>query len=163
MVVPVDDAAAARPPPLAKAAGVAAIVMGATTTVRSATFFTKFCQRTWGVKGILFLCSWTRPKVSKATPLSAIGAATSAVVPHLGDRGACRRRSCSATAAPREGARRRGHGNGRHHPRPQRSFFPPNSDQRATLFPFPKLCSWTSPAASKPRRPPRRRQASRPW
>ena len=42
---------------------------------------------------------------------------------HLGDRGAYRRHSCSATAAPREGARRRGHGDGRHHPRPQRSFF----------------------------------------
>ena len=27
---------------------------------------------------------------------------------HLGDRGACRRRSYSATAAPREGSRRRG-------------------------------------------------------
>jgi len=36
---------------------------------------------------------------------------------HLGGRGACRRRSCSATAAPREGARRRGHADGRHHPR----------------------------------------------
>ena len=36
---------------------------------------------------------------------------------HLGDRGACRRRSRSATAAPREGGRRRGHADGRHHPR----------------------------------------------
>ena len=35
---------------------------------------------------------------------------------HLGGRGACRRRSCSATAAPREGARRRGHADARHHP-----------------------------------------------
>ena len=49
-------------------------------------------------------------EISKGTR----GAMTGA---HLGDRGACRRRSCSATAAPREGGRRRGHGNGRHHPR----------------------------------------------
>ena len=68
---------------------------------------------------------------------------------HLGGRGACRRRSCSATAAPREGGRRRGHGDGRHHPRPQRSFFSPNSDRRVTFFQLPKLCSWTSPTASK--------------
>ena len=53
---------------------------------------------------------------------------------HLGDCAACRQRSCSATAAPREGARRRGHGDGRHHPRPQRSLFSPNSDRRVTLF-----------------------------
>ena len=52
---------------------------------------------------------------------------------HLGGRGAGRRRSCSATAAPREGARRRGHADGRHHPRPQRSFFSPNSDRRVTF------------------------------
>ena len=37
-------------------------------TVRSAAFFTKFCQRTWDVKGYPFLCSWTRPNVSKPAP-----------------------------------------------------------------------------------------------
>ena len=59
---------------------------------------------------------------------------------HLGGRGAGRRRSCSATAAPREGARRRGHGDGRHHPpRPQRSFFPPNSDRHVTFVPVTKI------------------------
>ena len=42
---------------------------------------------------------------------------------YLGGRGARRRRSCSATAAPREGGRRRGHRDGRHHPQPQRGFF----------------------------------------
>ena len=68
---------------------------------------------------------------------------------HLGDHGACRRRSCSATAAPREGGRRRGHGDGRHHPQPVAQLFPPNSDRRVTLFPLPKLCSWTTPTASK--------------
>jgi len=46
--------------------------------------------------------------------------------PHLDGRGARRRRSCSATAALREGGKRRGHGGGRHHPRPQRGFFPLN-------------------------------------
>ena len=69
---------------------------------------------------------------------------------HLGGRGVCRRRSCSAIAAPREVGRRGGHGDGRHHPRPQRSFFLPNSDRRVTTPPSPKLCSWTSPTASKP-------------
>ena len=64
---------------------------------------------------------------------------------HLGGRGAGRRRSCSATAAPREGGRRRGHGDGRHHPRPQRSFFSPNSDRRKSIFLVTKLCSWTRP------------------
>ena len=50
---------------------------------------------------------------------------------HLPARGgACRRRSCSATAAPREGGRRRGHGDGRHHPRPVAQFLSPNSDRR---------------------------------
>ena len=42
---------------------------------------------------------------------------------HLGGRGACRRRSCSATAAPREGGRRCGHGDGRHHPRAAAQLF----------------------------------------
>ena len=51
---------------------------------------------------------------------------------HLGDRGACRRRSCSATAAPREGGRRRGHADGRHHPRSIARFFPPNSATNMT-------------------------------
>ena len=69
---------------------------------------------------------------------------------HLGGRGAYRRRSCSATAAPREGGRRRSRRDGRHHPRPQRSFFSPNYDRRVTLSSLPKLCSWTSPTASKP-------------
>ena len=58
---------------------------------------------------------------------------------HLGGRGAGRRRSCSATAAPREGARRRGHADGRHHPRPQRGFFSPNSDRRVTFVPVTKI------------------------
>ena len=69
---------------------------------------------------------------------------------HLGDRGACRRRSCSATVAPREGARRRGHGDGRHHPRPQRSFFHQILIDVELFSPLPKLCSWTSPTASEP-------------
>ena len=64
---------------------------------------------------------------------------------HLGDRGACRRRSCSATAAPGEGARRRGHGDGRHHPRPQRSFFSPNSDWRVTFVPVTKIMFMDQP------------------
>ena len=43
---------------------------------------------------------------------------------HLGGRGAGRRRGSAAIAAPREGGRRRrGHRDGRHHPRPQRGFF----------------------------------------
>jgi hypothetical protein len=44
---------------------------------------------------------------------------------HLGGRGAGRRRSCSATAAPREGGRRRGHADGRHHPRSVARLFSP--------------------------------------
>ena len=64
---------------------------------------------------------------------------------HLGDRGAGRRRSCSATAAPQEGARRRGHGDGRHHPRPQRSFFSPNSDRRVILLPVTKIMLMNQP------------------
>ena len=64
---------------------------------------------------------------------------------HLGGRGAGRRRSCSATAAPREGARRRGHGDGRHHPRPQRSFFSPNSDRRVTFVPVTKIMLMDQP------------------
>ena len=44
---------------------------------------------------------------------------------HLGGRGACRRRSRSATAAPREGGRRRGHADGRHHPRSVARLFSP--------------------------------------
>ena len=64
---------------------------------------------------------------------------------HLGDRGACRRRSCSATAAPREGARRRGHGDGRHHPRPQRSFFSPNSDRRVIFVPVTEIMLMDQP------------------
>ena len=46
---------------------------------------------------------------------------------HLGGRGAGRRRSRSATAAPREGGRRRGHADGRHHPRSIARLFSPNS------------------------------------
>ena len=63
---------------------------------------------------------WEMSKLTRGTMTGA----------HLGGRGAGRRRSCSATAAPREGARRRGHADGRHHPRPQRSFFSPKSDRR---------------------------------
>ena len=37
---------------------------------------------------------------------------------HLGGRGAGRQRGNTAEIAPREVGRRRGHGNGRHHPRP---------------------------------------------
>ena len=69
---------------------------------------------------------------------------------HLGDRGACRRRSCSATAAPREGGRRRGHGDGRHHPRPQRSFFHQILPTTWDVNCLPFLCSWTRPTVSKP-------------
>ena len=139
------------------------------------------------------LCSWTRPNVSKParnqtvlnrpvlrnqTVLNRPEMMTGA---HLGGRGAGRRRSCSATAAPREGARRRGHGDGRHRPRPQRSFFLPNSDRRVTFVPVTKIMlmdhgpappllnrptksdrSKPAPAAARPH-PPRRRQASRPW
>ena len=64
--VRVDDAAAARPPPPAKAPGVAAMLMGATTHGRSAAFFRNFCPRTWDVNCYVFLCSWTRPNLSKA-------------------------------------------------------------------------------------------------
>ena len=61
---------------------------------------------------------------------------------HLGGRGAGRRRSCSATAAPREGARRRGHADGRHHPRPQPvpettcDFYPnnPNNPSKVAII-----------------------------
>ena len=42
---------------------------------------------------------------------------------HLGGHGAGRRRSCSATAAPRESAGRRGHADGRHHPRSRSAAF----------------------------------------
>jgi len=58
---------------------------------------------------------------------------------HLGGRGACRRRSCSATAAPREGARRRGHADGRHHPRPQRGFFHQILNDVCTPFSVTKI------------------------
>ena len=58
---------------------------------------------------------------------------------HLGDRGACRRRSCSATAAPREGGRRRGHADGRHHPRSIARLFSPNSDRRVTFSTVTKI------------------------
>ena len=58
----------------------------------------------------------TRWEMSRGTRGTMTGA-------HLGDRGACRRRSCSATAAPREGGRRRGHGDGRHHPRSVAQLF----------------------------------------
>ena len=68
---------------------------------------------------------------------------------HLGDRGACRRRSCSATAAPREGGRRRGHGDGRHHPRPQRSFFRNFCQRTWDVNGMTFLCSWTRPNVSK--------------
>ena len=52
---------------------------------------------------------------------------------HLGGRGAGRRRSCSATAAPREGARRRGHADGRHHPRSvARLFFVTSAHEHDT-------------------------------
>ena len=64
---------------------------------------------------------------------------------HLGDHGACRQRSCSATAAPCEVARRRGHGDERHHPRPQRSFFSPNSDRRVTFFFVTKIMLMDQP------------------
>ena len=67
---------------------------------------------------------------------------------HLGDRGACRRRSCSASVAPREGGRRRGHADGRHHPRSIARLFSPNSDRRVTFNTLPKLCTWTTPTAS---------------
>ena len=53
--------------------------MGATTHGRSAAFFRNFCQRTWDVNGVPFLCpwtpmwtpdrtflNWTRPNLSKA-------------------------------------------------------------------------------------------------
>ena len=54
---------------------------------------------------------------------------------HLGDRGACRRRSRSATAAPREGGRRRGHADGRHHPRSvAAAFFAFSAYDLAGLF-----------------------------
>ena len=53
-------------PPPAKAPGVAAMLMGATTNGRSAFFFRNFCPRTWHVICYVFLCSWTRPNLSKA-------------------------------------------------------------------------------------------------
>ena len=46
--------------------------------------------------------------------------------PHLGGRGAGRQRGNTAEIAPRVVGRRRGHRDGRHHPRPQRGFFTPN-------------------------------------
>ena len=52
------------------------------------------------------------------------------IKPRLGGRGARRRRSYTATSAPCGVGGRRGYGDGRHHPRPQRSFFSPNSDRR---------------------------------
>ena len=56
---------------------------------------------------------------------------------HLGDRGACRRRSCSVTAAPREGARRRGHGDGHHHPRSvAAAFFAFSAHELGTYLPI---------------------------
>ena len=42
---------------------------------------------------------------------------------HLGGRGAGRQRGNTAEIAPRVVGRRRGHRDGRHHPRPQRGFF----------------------------------------
>ena len=68
---------------------------------------------------------------------------------HFGGRGAGRQRGNTAEIAPRQGGRRRGHGDGRHHPRPQRSFFSPNSDRRANIFPVTDLCSWNRPNISK--------------
>ena len=41
---------------------------------------------------------------------------------HLGGRGAGRRHGYTKIAAPRGVGRHRGHGDGRHHPRPRRSF-----------------------------------------
>ena len=66
---------------------------------------------------------------------------------HLGGRGACRRRSCSATAAPREGGRRRGHGDGRHHPRSVAQLFSPNSanDMGRNCLPVFMLMDQTEP------------------
>ena len=56
---------------------------------------------------------------------------------HLGDRGACRRRSRSATAAPREGGRRRGHADGRHHPRSvAAAFFAFSAHELGTYLPI---------------------------
>ena len=66
---------------------------------------------------------------------------------HLGGRGAGRRRSCSATAAPREGGRRRGHADGRHHPRSIARLFSPNSatNMRRKFVPVFMLMDQTEP------------------
>ena len=65
---------------------------------------------------------WQMPQGTRGTMTGA----------HLGDRGACRRRSCSASAAPREGGRRRGHADGRHHPRSIARLFSPDSATNMT-------------------------------
>ena len=53
---------------------------------------------------------------------------------HLGGRGAGRQRGNTAEIATRVVGRRRGHRDGRHHPRPQRGFFSQNSDRRVTFI-----------------------------
>ena len=58
-------------------------------------------------------------EISKGTRETMTGA-------HLGGRGARRRRNYSAIAPPRGVGGRHGHGDGRDHPRPQRSFFSTN-------------------------------------
>ena len=47
-------------------AGVAAMVMGATMWIFGARCFGMFWQRTRDVLVMAYLCSWTRPNVSKA-------------------------------------------------------------------------------------------------
>ena len=69
---------------------------------------------------------------------------------HLGGRGVGRKRGNTAEIATRGVGRRRGHGDRCHHPRPQRSFFSPNSDRCKSIFLVAKLCSWTRPNVSKP-------------
>ena len=71
--------------------------------------------------------------------------------PHLGGRGAGRQLGYTKIAAPRGVDRRRGHGDGRHHPRSVAQFFFTKFCQRTwgvNCFPF--LCSWTRPNVSKP-------------
>ena len=72
---------------------------------------------------------------------------------HLGDRGACRRRSCSATAPPpakAAGATAMVMGTTTHGR--SAAFFHQiliDASEALQLYQLPKLCSWTTPTASK--------------
>ena len=98
----VDDAATARPPPPAWSVGVAAMVMGATMWIFGARFFGTFWKRIRGVLVMTYLCSWTRPNVSKAALAGvrrgAVSEAQCSSTSRIGRRGARRARAAVRTA-----------------------------------------------------------------